>query len=504
MRRGRRDGEARCGRICTNVRRLAQGPYEHNDIEAFSHDEETHYFDRKSARKDTAEIAKHVMAFANAAGGKLVVGIEDDGTVSGFRRQGAHLVEDFEQVPLTMLSPTPSVACTRVPVVNAKGEPDIVLAMGVEYLDDQVVKRRTDGRVALREGDKSVWLDHEQIRALEYDKGAVRFENAVCEDSTIDDVDREALGAYKRAIGADVSDEQLLRSRHFLKGDRLTNAGVLLFASEPSFILPQARVRVLKVDGAKLGTGEKMNIVKGETFDGPLVKALPAAKDFVASQLRDFQFQQPGGRFATVPEYPEFPWAEGLANAMAHRDYSIAGECTRVYIYDDRMEIQSPGKLPNIVTLENMRHTRYSRNPAIARVFTAFDWVRELNEGVEKIYDTMSEAGLPEPVFSMPNKLSVKLALYNDLANRIPRLQGGIPSFIPLGNGGINEGIKLGDAESEILSLIRSNTSITMREIEEATGFSESKVYRTVRSLREKGIVERSGSRKSGKWTVLA
>ena len=141
-------------------------------------------------------------------------------------------------------------------------------------------------------------------------------------------------------------------------------------------------------------------------------------------QLRDFQFQQPGGRFATIPEYPEFPWSEGLANAMAHRDYSIAGEYTRVYIYDDRMEIQSPGKLPNIVTLGNMRYTRYSRNPAIARVFTAFEWVRELNEGVRKIYEDMEAAGLPEPEFSMPNKMSVKLTLRNDIANRIPRLQG--------------------------------------------------------------------------------
>lgn len=469
-----------------------QRPYDNDDIEAFSRDKETHYFDRKSARKDAAEVAKHVMAFANAAGGKLVVGIEDDGTVSGFLRDGARPVEDFEQVPLTMLTPTPSVACTRVPVANSKGESDIVLVMDIEYLDDQVVKRRTDGKVALREGDSSVWLDHEQIRALEYDKGAVRFENAVCEDSSLGDIDREALAAYKQAIGADVSDERLLRSRHFLKGEHLTNAGVLLFAAEPSFILPQARVRVLKIDGTRLGTGEKMNIVKDETFDGPLVKALPAAKDFIASQLRDFQFQQPGGRFATVPEYPEFPWSEGLANAMAHRDYSIAGEYTRVYIYDDRMEIQSPGKLPNIVTLENMRHTRYSRNPAIARVFTTFDWVRELNEGVDKIYDTMSEAGLPEPVFSMPNKLSVKLTLYNDLANRIPRLQGvgraveEGAAAVPVGNFTANEEMAL--------SIAREEGRITTGSLAAAAGITRQGALAVLKRLASRGLLEWHGS----------
>lgn len=469
-----------------------QKHYEANDIEAFSRDEEGHYFDRKSARKDVAEIAKHIMAFANAAGGKLVVGIEDGGIVSGFKRDKAHDVEEFEQAPLTLLTPTPPVHCERMGVINEKGEDDIVLVMDVECMDGQVVRRRTDGRVSLREGDSSVWLDHDQITALEYDKGAIRYEDAVCEEATLEDVDPEAMAAYKRAIGADVSDEQLLRSRHFLKGGHLTNAGVLLFAAEPSFILPQARVRVLKVDGTEMGVGSRMNIVKDETFDGPLIKALPAAKAFIASQLRDFQFQRPGGRFATIPEYPEFPWSEGLANAMAHRDYSIAGEYTRVYIYDDRMEIQSPGKLPNIVSLENMRYTRYSRNPAIARVFTAFEWVRELNEGVRKIYEDMEAAGLPEPEFSMPNKLSVKLTLRNDLANRIPRLQGE-------GLNGSRKGPEVPSGsltanEEEALRIAREDGRVTTGSLAASTGMTRQGASAALKRLASRGLLVWHGS----------
>lgn len=88
------------------------------------------------------------------------------------------------------------------------------------------------------------------------------------------------------------------------------------------------------------------------------------------------------------------------------------------------MEIRSPGGLPNIVTLDNMRSTRWSRNPAIARVFTAFEWVRELNEGVNKIYADMEAAGFPEPVYTEPDQRTVLLTLYNDVAHRIPRLRG--------------------------------------------------------------------------------
>lgn len=478
-------------------------PYTENDIEAFAHDLEGHYFDRKSARKDPDEIAKHLMAFANAAGGKLVVGIEDDGTVTGFKRDKAHSIEGFEQAHMTELKPSPKVEAERVDVVNDKGEDDQVLVLDVDYSEDQIIRRRKDGMVALRDGDRSLTLDYEQIRALEYDKGVVRYESIVCKDSGLDDIDHEAVELYKAALGTDIDDEQLLRSRHFLKGDHLTNAGVLLFAAEPSFILPQARIRVVKIDGTELGTGAHMNVVKDETFDGPLVKAYPQAKAFIASQLRDFQFERPGATFATVSEYPEFPWTEGLANAIAHRDYSIEGEYTRIYIFDDRMEITSPGKTPNFVTLENMRDSRYSRNPRLARALIAFEWVREFNEGVKKIYEDMSDAGLPEPEFSAPNKQSVKLTLRNDVKNRIPRLQKSDPSFIPSDAEGINEGLKLSDNEKAVLAVITKDATATTVNIQKKTGLSESTVYRTMRELRRKEILIREGSKKTGKWKIV-
>lgn len=146
-------------------------PYTENDMEAFSHDPEGHCFDRKNARKDAGEIAKHLMVFANAAGGRLVVGIEDNGTVTGFKRDKAYGIESFEQAHVTELAPSPKVEAERTAVVNVDGESDQVLVMDVACSENQVVCRRKDGKVALRQGDESKWLDYEQIQALEYDKG---------------------------------------------------------------------------------------------------------------------------------------------------------------------------------------------------------------------------------------------------------------------------------------------------------------------------------------------
>lgn len=84
-----------------------QQPIATNDVNLFSTFKENQYFDRKSARKDDKEIAKHISAFANAAGGKLVIGIEDDGEVTGFKRSGARDIENFERAALTTCTPTP-------------------------------------------------------------------------------------------------------------------------------------------------------------------------------------------------------------------------------------------------------------------------------------------------------------------------------------------------------------------------------------------------------------
>ncbi len=104
------------------------------------------------------------------------------------------------------------------------------------------------------------------------------------------------------------------------------------------------------------------------------------------TQLREFQYLDENGEFKIIPEYPEFAWFEGIINAVTHRNYSLYGDHIRIKMFDDRLEIESPGKLPNIVTIKNIKHERFSRNPRLARTLTEFGWVREMNEGVKRIY----------------------------------------------------------------------------------------------------------------------
>lgn len=468
-----------------------QLPLSENDPGLFSAEGENQYFDRKSARLNAKETARHISAFANASGGKLVIGIEDNGEVTGFKRDGARNIEEFEQAPLATCTPGPLVRSTRVPVVNSRGEEDQILVLDIEPSPDHVVSRMSDKEVFLRQNDKSVKLDREQVLALEYDKNQRSYENEVQDRSSMEDVDHDVLSRYKADIGAEeLSDEQVLRSRGFLVGGRLTNAGVLLFSEHPGKFMPWARVRVLRVDGTKMSTGSRMNVVKDRTFDGPLPKVIDEAKEFISGQLREFQFLGKDGRFEVIPEYPEFAWFEGLVNAVTHRNYAFSGDYIRVTMYDDRLEILSPGRLPNIVTLENMRHTRFSRNPVIARALVEMGWVRELNEGVQRIYDEMASFFLKEPVYSEPNNASVLLTLENSATSRVLRQHDSLEASV-----GADELEGLNEYEVAAMQMAMSRGRVTTKELGERIGKGPTLCARTLKGLaNDKGLLTWHGS----------
>ena len=467
-----------------------QQPIATNDVVLFSTLKENQYFDRKSAHKDDREIAKHISAFANAAGGKLVVGIEDNGEVTGFRRNGARDIENFERAALATCTPTPIVHRERISVVNSSGEDDTVLVLDIEPSTSHSVARMSDGDVFLRQNDKSVKLNREQVIALEFDKGQRIFGDELVKDSSIDDVDHEVLDRYKEILGTEVSDEQVLRSRRFMRDGKLTVAGALLFAQDPSVMMPQARVRILRYDGVKMETGERLNITKERCFCGPLPKVIQGAYELISSMLREFQFLGPDGKFQTVPEYPEFAWFEGLVNAVTHRDYSFRGDYIRISMFDDRMEIISPGALPNIVTLDNMRTTRYSRNPRIARTLVEFGWVRELNEGVQRIYTEMQNSLLGDPVYSEPGKTKVQLTLENNIVARTVRRSEALEDKMS------SEAIaSLSEYELAAIRLAFANGKVTARELAAHIGRDRRTANRVLSKLIEDGgLLEWHGS----------
>lgn len=462
------------------------------------------YLDRKRAKVSLQDLANEIASFANANGGVIAVGITDDGIIEGFNLYGIKKLNDCQKIVSGYLNPAPVYECELVNIKNQKDEDDNILLFHIEPAMNYIVRNNKD-EVYCRQGDSSIKLTSDQLRSLEYDRKERDFEAEVLIDSSVDDIDIDMVELYKKKIGTKVSNEQVLKARGFLREKQgelhLTKSGMLLFGKNPSVYLPSARVRVLKFEGNDFQVGTEMNIVKDRTFDSCLYKTIEQARDFINSQLREFTHLNQEGIFETVPEYPEFAWYEGLVNAVTHRDYSNSGEHITIKLFDDRLEICSPGRLGGFVTLDTMRTKRYSRNPQIARVLNEMGIVRELNEGVKRIYSEMQRFFLKDPIYSEPDRNSVLLVLDNNIVMRSKRKEESM-----LKDNTIQDKWKdLNYLEKQVLTTIFDKGEISSEETAKLINRGKTTAVKLLNKLVDMNLIVWTGTSKSdnkGKYII--
>lgn len=380
--------------------------------------EEGQIFDRKSARKDPKEIGDAVIGLANADGGTLAIGVEDDGTPSGFKDLPSRENEIKEMLPRWIL-PFPRYKFNNVEFIHPSGVIDKVITIDVEQSTE--VHKNARDEVYLRCGRQNRLLSFEERQQLLYDKGSQNFETKLIENASIEDLDIESLKKYGELIGI-TNPEKILLARNLaeLKDGKfkLNYAGILLFGKRPQQWLDLARTRVLRYEGVSEKAGEQLNLTKDEKIEGSIIKQIETAWVLMNSMLRDFtQLDSKTGKFITVPEYPLFAWHEAIVNAVTHREYSLFGSDIHIKLFEDRLEVISPGGFPSIVRERNIKDVHFSRNPKIARVLAGLGYVKELGEGVKRMYQDMQGAGLPEPLFKGTNG-TVSVKLYNNIQSR--------------------------------------------------------------------------------------
>jgi len=452
---------------------------------------ESQYFERKSAGISLAKLAEAIVAFANADGGSIVIGIKDR-RFEGIDAQGNVRINDFIQCGFDKCRPSVRFIHEFADITKDNGKSDHILFLHIEA-DKERIHETESGEVFLRVGDESKRLSYEQRLSLEYDKGSRLYEDEIVAECRMDDLDQDVLVEYGMAIGFEGNDwEHLLYSRGFARrsenGPKITVAGVLLFAKNPTVFLTSARIRFIRYESSSAEVGTAMNIVKQEYIEGPLTKLLLRTKEVVGAQLRSFTALSPlDGKFVSVQEYPPFAWQEGIVNAVTHRAYNIHGDDIRIMMFDDRLEILSPGKFPNVVNKYNIREVRYSRNPRMARALTEMGWVRELNEGVKRIYQEMSRYFLDEPVYDEPNQ-SVSLVMKNNIVTRRKRRVERISALIN------KEWTTLLPDEKKAIEMAFGKERLTTRDLVELLGRSAPYVRKVLSSLEQKGLLEKNAS----------
>lgn len=361
--------------------------------------EEDHFHDVKSALIKPSKCQEHFVAFANSDGGELFIGIEDKKS-SGERIRGFTKIEDANSLVHVLLVETnPSVENLDVEFIDFSSKGYV---LHITIPKSPRVHYTSKGECFIRINADTQKIVGERVTQLSYSKGVFAYEKNTVRNIDVGTLlDSPFLNDYLSRINSNLDKHSFLYKQKLLKKENgvfYPNVGcVLLFDEEPQASLDtRCSIKVYR-----LRTTEK--IYKREyledmpiTIDGPIEMQINKCIDAVQDYLKDASYID--GIKTVKLQYPADALKEILVNAVIHRDYSLNDDI-HVKIFDNRIEVQSPGKLPGYITIENILDERFSRNPSIVRLLHKLpDPVNhDIGEGLNTAFNEMKKAGLVPP-----------------------------------------------------------------------------------------------------------
>lgn len=349
-------------------------------------------------------IAAAMAAMANTQGGKLLVGVGKDGVVGV--RDSENTIDRILQAALSieppLIIPLPSVFTLhnkRIVVVHIpRGMPHVYAL---------------DGRYLARQENNNIPLNPRDLRRLLIERGELNFEAEIVRGAGLDDIDWVKAKAYTTSLSgmADSAVEVVLLKRGCLASQngqlRPTNAGILLFGKDPQLYIRGAEITAVRFAGETMSdTFTRQDII------GTLPDQIRQTETFLVDHLRKgVQLQHTMQRHEHF-EYPLEAARELVVNAVTHRDYSINGSGIQLFLFSNRMEVNSPGGLPGPVTIANIRDERFSRNPAVVQVLSDMGFIERLGYGVDRVIELMRQQKLRAPEFE-ERAGGFRVVLYN-------------------------------------------------------------------------------------------
>jgi ATP-dependent DNA helicase RecG len=420
-------------------------------------------------RNVNSDLAKELVAFANAAGGRIFIGIEDDGSIVG----SSFTNEINARVQMMARDCDPAISIELECFNN-------VLIVHVPEGKDKPY-RCTNG-FYIRSGACSVKLSTQEIIDFIKTEGRVRFDDLqVPSIEYHSDIDQTAIKRFIQLsdISEVIGTEELLTNLgvlHFEGTKRiLNNAGVLLFAKDPVHILPHATISCVLFKGDK-----KVHIIDRKIFEFDLLSNIDQAMAFLERHL-NLSYQIKEVRRTEIFEIPIEVLREGVINAVAHRDYFEQGANVVVEIFDNRVEISNPGGLSKGLKPENFGKHSLTRNPLIAGLLHRCKYIEKAGTGIQRMRDGMRDAGLPSPKFEFSSFFAVTFLRYDVLKNMINEFD-------------LND--KRGNRIITILRYLAIHQFIDVAEIANKLSTTDRTIRNDLDLLTQKGWIIRSGNTK--------
>lgn len=422
------------------------------------------------------ELSEEICAFANAAGGILLLGVSDDNQIHGAEIDNAK--RSAIQNALNEINPQ---ILTSLYPVEVEGKTVWVIEVNSGLQKPYVLS----GAIYVRQGPNTQKLTAvEQIRDLFQQSDRIYFDEAPCPNfDPQKDIDQEWFEEFRMdsRLSKSIPQEQIIQNlRLALNNGHIKNGGVLFFGSEPEQFVETAMLRCIA-----LGGENKTQIIDDKVYGGPLIKQYKQAMKWLKNKL-DVRYEiEGGGPRKEIWEVPETALKEAIVNALCHRDYYDKGARITIELFKDRIEITNPGGLSSAISPSDFGTKSHSRNPLIFGLFVRIHMVEQVGSGIGRIKDQMKEAKLPEPQFKTEGMFTV--VLRRSMEERVERAVAEIP---------------LGETALKIMDHIKSDPSITREELANEIAISVKGIDYHLTRMQKSGILERKGSRKSGIWVL--
>ncbi len=455
--------------------------------------------ERKSARFSGDSLGEYFSMWANthANGGLIVSGMKDKGGFEGCSHLSSDELNRLEKVG-HIYCPDAKYESKRIPVSNVAGGKDFVVLFRVHYRPNMVV-RTNNGKVFTRIGDSKTELKGAQITELQADKGELSFEQQACNLNWPREFDQAAVPQFvstvriKRGLSENLTSEEVLNVRRLGEiesGAFLPNfACALLFAKDPLKIIPGCKIRFQRFEGELEKTGERYNAVKDLFLEGTVPDLIRQIEQVLESQLRTFSPLDAKGKFFPVPEYPKLAWYEAVVNACVHRSYGNGMKNMPIFVkmFDDRLEIESPGPFPPFVTPKNIYDVHHPRNPKLMDAMFYLEYVKCAHEGTRRIRDTMMDLKLPTPEFkeSKSGSVSVTVILRNNIKQRRAWIDRDVSAIV-------SEAIAadLTEPEKRLLNWVAEHGAITVSDANKLLDITWHKARKLLIGLAEKRVLQ--------------
>lgn len=473
-------------------------------------------FDCKSIQIEPKALAVPIVAFANADGGVIAIGVSDKTRKIEGVDQHTEKLNELLHVPFDFCNPSVPVTCSYLLCTDKDGNENRILLMEIPASSSLHTNQADEA--FMRVGDKSRKLTFDERVQLMYDKGERYYEDTAVYGATIDDIDMDTVADYAKLVGYGKSPLQYLRENNGFakinkKGEEdVSTACILLFGKYPQKFFPRARTRFIRYEGVDEKVGTEMNIIKDVTFEGTILNQIKKTIEFIETQVREHTFLGQHAQFVTKRDYPKFVIQEMTVNACCHRAYNIKGTEIQIKMFDDRLVFESPGKLPGQVKPTNIRHTHFSRNPKIATFLKAYHFVKEFGEGFDRICREQEANGANVPSFRTDEFiLKITVPKVAESHKRVAEKVAENHKRVAENHCKVTEKLRekaatLGEIltanKIKILELMIENPYISRADLANNVGISETSIYRNIEAMRGK-YLRRVGPDKGGFWEII-